>query len=104
GPILKTFITGLENPLSLKVKVIRSDNGTKFKNSDLNQFWEEANQQYMLFPMWSTGSSNPQNKEGDATLNDKEHDTEKPESTVNLSPRSSALLREQDEMTKKKDK
>nr|GEV41970.1 hypothetical protein [Tanacetum cinerariifolium] len=37
SPILKTFITGLENQLSLKVKVIRSDNGTKFKNSDLNQ-------------------------------------------------------------------
>nr|GEU66227.1 hypothetical protein [Tanacetum cinerariifolium] len=38
SPILKTFITGLENQLSLKVKVIRSDNGTEFKNYDLNQF------------------------------------------------------------------
>nr|GEX69388.1 hypothetical protein [Tanacetum cinerariifolium] len=38
SPILKTFITGLENQLSLKVKVIRSDNGTEFKNHDLNQF------------------------------------------------------------------
>nr|GEU93852.1 putative ribonuclease H-like domain-containing protein [Tanacetum cinerariifolium] len=38
SPILKTFITGLENQLSLKVKVIRSDNGTEFKNSDINQF------------------------------------------------------------------
>nr|GEZ76720.1 hypothetical protein [Tanacetum cinerariifolium] len=38
SPILKTLITGLENQLSLKVKVIRSDNGTEFKNSDLNQF------------------------------------------------------------------
>nr|GEW95874.1 hypothetical protein [Tanacetum cinerariifolium] len=36
--ILKTFLAGLENQLSLKVKVIRSDNGTEFKNSDLNQF------------------------------------------------------------------
>nr|GFC09058.1 retrovirus-related Pol polyprotein from transposon TNT 1-94 [Tanacetum cinerariifolium] len=40
SPILKTFITGLENQLSLKVKVIRSDNGTEFKNHDLNQFCE----------------------------------------------------------------
>nr|GFA08109.1 putative ribonuclease H-like domain-containing protein [Tanacetum cinerariifolium] len=32
SPILKTFITGLENQLSLTVKVIRSDNGTEFKN------------------------------------------------------------------------
>nr|GEU80242.1 hypothetical protein [Tanacetum cinerariifolium] len=38
SPILKTFITGLENQLSLKVKVIRCDNGTEFKNNDLNQF------------------------------------------------------------------
>nr|GFA18132.1 hypothetical protein [Tanacetum cinerariifolium] len=38
SPILKTFITGLENQLSLKVKVIKSDNGIEFKNSDLNQF------------------------------------------------------------------
>nr|GEX62138.1 putative ribonuclease H-like domain-containing protein [Tanacetum cinerariifolium] len=38
SPILKTFITVLENQLSLKVKVIRSDNGTGFKNNDLNQF------------------------------------------------------------------
>nr|GFA67478.1 hypothetical protein [Tanacetum cinerariifolium] len=38
SPILKTFITGIENQLSLKVKIIRSDNGTEFKNQDLNQF------------------------------------------------------------------
>nr|GEX99290.1 hypothetical protein [Tanacetum cinerariifolium] len=37
-PILKTFITSLKNQLSLKVKVIRSDNETEFKNSNLNQF------------------------------------------------------------------
>nr|GEX47423.1 hypothetical protein [Tanacetum cinerariifolium] len=36
--ILKTFITGIENQLSFKVKIIRSDNRTKFKNQDLNQF------------------------------------------------------------------
>nr|GFA99199.1 putative ribonuclease H-like domain-containing protein [Tanacetum cinerariifolium] len=36
--VLKTFIVGLENLLSLKVKIIRCDNGTEFKNYDLNQF------------------------------------------------------------------
>nr|GEZ25800.1 hypothetical protein [Tanacetum cinerariifolium] len=36
--VLKTFIVGLENLLSLKVKIIRCDNRTKFKNADLNQF------------------------------------------------------------------
>nr|GEY40280.1 hypothetical protein [Tanacetum cinerariifolium] len=38
SPILKTFITGVENQLNLRVKVIRSDNETEFKNNDLNQF------------------------------------------------------------------
>nr|GEY42698.1 hypothetical protein [Tanacetum cinerariifolium]GEY48753.1 hypothetical protein [Tanacetum cinerariifolium] len=36
--VLKTFIIGLENLLSLKVKIIKCDNGTEFKNADLNQF------------------------------------------------------------------
>nr|GEV80313.1 reverse transcriptase domain-containing protein [Tanacetum cinerariifolium] len=35
--LLKTFITGIENQ-NRKVKIIRSDNGTEFKNQDLNQF------------------------------------------------------------------
>ncbi|GJT39942.1 putative ribonuclease H-like domain-containing protein [Tanacetum coccineum] len=38
--ILKTFITGIENQLDHKVKIIRYDNGTKFKNSVMNQFCE----------------------------------------------------------------
>nr|GFB58560.1 hypothetical protein [Tanacetum cinerariifolium] len=48
--VLKNFIIGIENLLSLKVKIIRCDNETEFKNSDLNQFysllpipfWDEA--------------------------------------------------------------
>nr|GEV68720.1 putative ribonuclease H-like domain-containing protein [Tanacetum cinerariifolium] len=39
SPILKTFITGIENQLSLKVQIIRSDNRTELKNNDLNQFY-----------------------------------------------------------------
>nr|GEU90103.1 hypothetical protein [Tanacetum cinerariifolium] len=30
---------GIENQLSLRVKIIRSDNGTEFNNNDLNQFY-----------------------------------------------------------------
>nr|GEV27307.1 hypothetical protein [Tanacetum cinerariifolium] len=37
--ILKTFITGIENQINHKVKIIRSDNRTEFKNHDLNQFY-----------------------------------------------------------------
>nr|GEX22163.1 putative ribonuclease H-like domain-containing protein [Tanacetum cinerariifolium] len=187
--ILKTFVTGLENQLSLKVKVIRSDNGTEFKNYDLNQFCEikgikrefsvpmtpqqngiaERKNRTLIkavrtmlvdsllpIPFWaevvytacyvqnrvlvtkpqnktpyellhgrppsirfmrpfgcpvsilntfdSLGKFEGKNKEGDATFAGNEHSAEHPESTVNLSPSSSALSGEQDDITKKRDK
>ncbi|GJS15073.1 putative ribonuclease H-like domain-containing protein [Tanacetum coccineum] len=36
--ILKTFLTGIENQINHMVKIIRCDNGTEFKNNDMNQF------------------------------------------------------------------
>ncbi|KAJ9552189.1 hypothetical protein OSB04_016234 [Centaurea solstitialis] len=39
--LIKPFVTRMENKTNLRVKVIRSDNGTKFKNADLNSFCEE---------------------------------------------------------------
>nr|GEX51987.1 putative ribonuclease H-like domain-containing protein [Tanacetum cinerariifolium] len=182
SPILKTFIPGLENQLSFKVKVIRSDNGTEFKNNDLNKFcrikgikrefsvprtpqqnsiaetknrtlieaartmladslllipfWakavntaftagnqtnpsagfqdkfttkkagEEIDQQYVLFLVWSSGSTNPQNNDEDAAFDGKKpnSDAKKPESKVSVSPSSSAQSRKQDDKTKKKAK
>nr|GEV39358.1 hypothetical protein [Tanacetum cinerariifolium] len=67
---------------------------------------EEVKQQYMLFSVWSSGSTNPQNKDGDATFDGKEHevDTKKPGSAVNVSPSSSAQSGKQDDMNKKKAK
>nr|GEW72299.1 putative ribonuclease H-like domain-containing protein [Tanacetum cinerariifolium] len=38
--ILKSFITGIENLVDHKVKVIRCDNRTEFKNSKMNKFCE----------------------------------------------------------------
>ncbi|GJV73260.1 retrovirus-related pol polyprotein from transposon TNT 1-94 [Tanacetum coccineum] len=38
--IFKSFITGIENLVDHKVKVIRCDNGTEFKNREMNQFCE----------------------------------------------------------------
>ncbi|GJW07010.1 putative ribonuclease H-like domain-containing protein [Tanacetum coccineum] len=38
--ILKSFITGVENIIDQRVKVIRYDNGTEFKNKEMNQFCE----------------------------------------------------------------
>ncbi|KAJ9544616.1 hypothetical protein OSB04_024323 [Centaurea solstitialis] len=39
--LIKPFVTRVENKINLRVKVIRSDNGTEFKNADLNSFCEE---------------------------------------------------------------
>ncbi|GJW98659.1 ribonuclease H-like domain-containing protein, partial [Tanacetum coccineum] len=36
--ILKSFITGVENLIDQRVEVIRCDNGTEFKNKEMNQF------------------------------------------------------------------
>nr|GEV13114.1 hypothetical protein [Tanacetum cinerariifolium] len=36
--ILKTFVSGIENQINYKVKIIRCDNRTEFKNHDMNQF------------------------------------------------------------------
>ncbi|GJW00183.1 putative ribonuclease H-like domain-containing protein [Tanacetum coccineum] len=38
--ILKTFIAGIENQINYKVKIIRCDNGTEFKNNDMNKFYK----------------------------------------------------------------
>ncbi|GJU70489.1 putative ribonuclease H-like domain-containing protein [Tanacetum coccineum] len=38
--ILKSFITRIENLVDHKVKVIRCDNGTEFRNREMNQFCE----------------------------------------------------------------
>nr|GEV76363.1 hypothetical protein [Tanacetum cinerariifolium] len=38
--ILKSFITRIENLVDHEVKVIRCDNGTEFKNKEMNQFCE----------------------------------------------------------------
>nr|GEY29281.1 hypothetical protein [Tanacetum cinerariifolium] len=63
---------------------------------------EEVDQSYMLFPVWSTGSTNPQNNADDAAFDGKEHDfdVKKPESKVILSPSSSVQSKEQDDKTK----
>ncbi|KAI3745792.1 hypothetical protein L6452_08201 [Arctium lappa] len=39
--LIKSFILRIENQTNQKVKIIRSDNGTEFKNIDLNTFCEE---------------------------------------------------------------
>nr|GEW24403.1 hypothetical protein [Tanacetum cinerariifolium] len=73
---------------------------------DAEKAREEIDQQYVLFPVWSSDSTNPHNYDGDAAFDGKEHDfhAKKPESKVSVSPSSSALLRKQDDKTKKEAK
>nr|GFD04738.1 hypothetical protein [Tanacetum cinerariifolium] len=56
--------------------------------------------------VWSYGSTNPQNNDGDAAFDGKEHDfdAKKTESEVSVSPNSSAQSRKQDDTTKKEAK
>nr|GEX75814.1 putative ribonuclease H-like domain-containing protein [Tanacetum cinerariifolium] len=174
SPILKTFIIGIENQINHKVKIIRSDNGTEFKNHDLNHFcgmkgikrefsiartpqqngvaekknrtlieaartmladlllpipfwaevvntaWNKPNssagiqdnfdagkvgkepvstQQYVLLPLWSTSSKDPQNTDADAALDDKQN-----ESKVHVSPGSGNKTKKHDEKEKREAK
>nr|GEV06853.1 hypothetical protein [Tanacetum cinerariifolium] len=50
---------------------------------DAEKAEEESDQQYVLFPVWSSGFANPQNTDGDAGFDEK-----KPESEVIVSPSS----------------
>nr|GEW87879.1 putative ribonuclease H-like domain-containing protein [Tanacetum cinerariifolium] len=70
---------------------------------DAEKVGEEIDQQYVLFPVWSFGYTNPQNNDRDAAFDGKEHDIDakKPESKVTVSPSSSAQSRKQDDKTKK---
>nr|GFA97255.1 hypothetical protein [Tanacetum cinerariifolium] len=67
---------------------------------------KEVDQQYVLFLVWSSGSTNPQNYDRDAAFDGKDHDfdVKKPESEVILSPSNSALSRKKDDKTKKEAK
>nr|GEW58300.1 ribonuclease H-like domain-containing protein [Tanacetum cinerariifolium] len=75
----------------------QSNPSAGFQNKfDAKKAEEESNQQYVLFPVWSFGSTNPQNTDGDAAFDEK-----KPESIVNVSPSSSAQSKKQYDKTKR---
>nr|GEV97646.1 hypothetical protein [Tanacetum cinerariifolium] len=62
---------------------------------------DECIQQYVLFLIWSSVSTNPQNTDGDAAFDEKEpeFDEKKPESEVHVSLNSSAQLKKHDDKT-----
>nr|GFA10486.1 copia protein [Tanacetum cinerariifolium] len=73
---------------------------------DAEKTREENIQQYVLFPVWSYGSTNPQNTDRDAAFDEKEPEFEgrKLESKVNVSPSGSAHSKKYDDKTKRKAK
>nr|GEX05862.1 hypothetical protein [Tanacetum cinerariifolium] len=71
---------------------------------DAEKAGEKVDQQYVLFPMWYSGSTNPQTYDGDVAFDENKHDAKKPQFEVNVSPSSSAQLGKQDDKTKKKAK
>nr|GEX09998.1 ribonuclease H-like domain-containing protein [Tanacetum cinerariifolium] len=73
---------------------------------DAEKAGEESAQQYMLFLVWSSGSTNPQNTDDDATFGGKkpEFEGKKPESKVYVSPSSSAQTKKHDDKTKREAK
>nr|GEX14050.1 uncharacterized mitochondrial protein AtMg00810-like [Tanacetum cinerariifolium] len=73
---------------------------------DAEKAWEENSQQYVLFPVWFSSSTNPQNTDGDAAFDEKEPEFErrKPKSEVNVSPSNSAQSKKHNDKTKREAK
>nr|GEX66391.1 hypothetical protein [Tanacetum cinerariifolium] len=75
--ILKSFITRIKNVVDHKVKVIRCNNGTEFKNKEMNQFCEmkgharketEPVKAYILLQLWTADlpfSQDPKSSQDD---------------------------------------
>ncbi|GJS41895.1 putative ribonuclease H-like domain-containing protein [Tanacetum coccineum] len=57
--ILKNFIKEIENLVDKKVKIVRSDNGTKFKNKVMDNFCREKDASYFDSPSKDVGNGEP---------------------------------------------
>nr|GEU48849.1 hypothetical protein [Tanacetum cinerariifolium] len=69
------------------------------KHFDADKVGEGHVQQYVLFPLWSSGSKDPQNTDADATFEVKD-----PESEIYVSPSSSATTKKHDDKKKREAK
>nr|GEU48340.1 copia protein [Tanacetum cinerariifolium] len=70
-------------------------------NFDAGKVWKESvtTQQYVLLPLWSTGSKDPYNTDADAAFDVKENESE-----VHVSPSSNDTTKKHDEKTKREAK
>nr|GEV25394.1 hypothetical protein [Tanacetum cinerariifolium] len=84
----RTPSIGFMRPFGYHVTILNTLDSLGFQDKfDAEKAGEESDQQYVLFPVWSFGSTNPQNTNGDAAFDGKEpeFDAKKPESEVNVS-------------------
>nr|GEU78177.1 hypothetical protein [Tanacetum cinerariifolium] len=72
--------------INSRTRIVQETLHVNFLENKPNVAGEEIEQQYVLF-LWSSGSTNPQNTDGDVAFNEKEpeFDEKKPESEVNVS-------------------
>ncbi|GJX01204.1 putative ribonuclease H-like domain-containing protein [Tanacetum coccineum] len=75
--ILKSFITGVENLIDQRVKVIRCDNGTDFKNKEMNQFCERKDSKSSPDAGSKPLSDGEKKVDGDPSKEDESNDQEK---------------------------
>nr|GEV10144.1 putative ribonuclease H-like domain-containing protein [Tanacetum cinerariifolium] len=102
GEINRGYVTFGKNPKGGKItgkgNQPNSSAGIQ-EHFDAGKAGEGNVQQYVLFPLWSTGSKDPQNTDSDATFEVKE-----PESEVHVSPSNSAKIKKHDDKTKREAK
>nr|GEU55722.1 ribonuclease H-like domain-containing protein [Tanacetum cinerariifolium] len=89
-----------------RTRIVQETLHINFLENKPNVAGEDNVQQYVLFPVWSFGSTNPQNTDKDAAFEVKEPEFEerKPQSEVHVSPSSSAQTKKHDDKTKREAK
>nr|GEW70051.1 ribonuclease H-like domain-containing protein [Tanacetum cinerariifolium] len=89
-----------------RTRIVQETLHINFLENKPNITGEDNVQQYVLFPVWSSGSNNPQNTDEDVAFEEKEPEFEgrKPESEVNISSSSIAQTKKHDNKTKREAK
>nr|GEX83831.1 ribonuclease H-like domain-containing protein [Tanacetum cinerariifolium] len=107
GKVDKGFLVGYSvsskafRAFNTRTRIVQETLHINFLENKPNVAGEENVQQYVLFHVWSSGSTNPQNTDEDVAFDEKEPEFEgrKPESEVNVFPSSSAQSKKHDDET-----
>nr|GEW43424.1 ribonuclease H-like domain-containing protein [Tanacetum cinerariifolium] len=102
GPTSLFYIDTLTQSMNYQLVVAGNQPNSRAgiqEHFDLGKSREGNVQQYVLFPLWSTSSKDPQNTDADATF-----EVKKPKSEVHVSLSSSAKTKKHDDKTKREAK